>query len=795
VALLAVCLGISSQSWALGLGEIEVDSALNERFKGSIELLDGASFQSGEVVVSMASREDFRRVGVERFFYLTDIEFQVDLSGDGKVNVTSSQPISEPYLNFIVEVLWPQGKLLKEFTVLLDPPTFSDAPAPAISAPAQPVAPARPVAEAPRAQPAPPTRASGTRVDLPPAQPQPAAPVRRPSSNSIVTTRDDTLWKIASRTLPSNRVSVNQHMLAIQRTNPSAFIRNNINLIKAGYTLDIPTEQQALSVTTADANLDVAAQTRDWRSGATTPQVASNELRSDASDEPAPQLGSQLDATQIDAAPSTGPERSQGQVRIVANTGELASGTATGVDQSVNQLIEEKETLGRQVDELTYQLDREKDIAVNQVTVKDRQLEVKDAEIAHLQEQMKEIREQLATAAENQNQSPKPDPADVPWWMSPLVLFGVIGVLILALVGVLIGMRRSQSNQAELYEPDYVDEYDDEAPAEAAPVSAADEETAEPFVSDIDAEEEDDDDYEEEEQEGKEVLTDVANAEDDQQPVEPPSGATQTGDVIGESEIYIAYGRYGQAASLLGGVLNSEPDRWDVRLKLLEVFAESQDEENFASHAQYIVDNCDDEDVLMACRDLEAQLESAQPDDSIQDEESPTALQQLDDGGLEADADTSEPEAVLNIDELDSSEDELTAEETGLDFELEFDAELEAETPSEDLDEGLGGDLGLEFDADADSNNDDVEEDLLDLAGEQDGAEVETDVESAESDDEFDFDAGDDSDVNATKLDLAEAYLDMDDADGASDILREVLDEGTPAQQQKAQEMLDRIAS
>ena len=75
VALLAVCLAVSSQSWALGLGEIEVDSALNERFKGSIELLDGASFQSGEVVVSMASREDFRRVGVERFFYLTDIEF------------------------------------------------------------------------------------------------------------------------------------------------------------------------------------------------------------------------------------------------------------------------------------------------------------------------------------------------------------------------------------------------------------------------------------------------------------------------------------------------------------------------------------------------------------------------------------------------------------------------------------------------------------------------------------------------------------------------------------------------
>ena len=135
VALIAVCAGLPMHGWALGLGELEIKSALNERFAGQIELLDVAGFQSSEIIVSLASREDFERVGVERFFYLTNLDFAVDLSGSApQVVVSSSQPVSEPYLNFIVEVLWPRGRLLKEFTVLLDPPTFSAAPAPVVSA-------------------------------------------------------------------------------------------------------------------------------------------------------------------------------------------------------------------------------------------------------------------------------------------------------------------------------------------------------------------------------------------------------------------------------------------------------------------------------------------------------------------------------------------------------------------------------------------------------------------------------------------------------------------------------------
>ncbi|MEM7080731.1 MAG: peptigoglycan-binding protein LysM, partial [Pseudomonadota bacterium] len=116
VALLAMCSG--SLTWGLGLGEIDVQSALNEKFEGSIELLEARGLQASEVVVNMASTEHFERIGVERFYYLTTLSFEVDLDGPGgpRVLVSSSQPISEPYLDFIVEVRWPNGRLYKEFT-------------------------------------------------------------------------------------------------------------------------------------------------------------------------------------------------------------------------------------------------------------------------------------------------------------------------------------------------------------------------------------------------------------------------------------------------------------------------------------------------------------------------------------------------------------------------------------------------------------------------------------------------------------------------------------------------------
>ena len=147
--MLLVAALFSAQAFALGLGDITVHSALNERFSADIEILDSSGLSPEEIVVSLASSDDFERVGVERFFFLTNLKFEVVAAdaGGAVIRVTSAKAITEPYLNFLVEALWPAGRLLKEYTVLLDPPTFADAPAPAVRAPTRsaeaPPAPAR----------------------------------------------------------------------------------------------------------------------------------------------------------------------------------------------------------------------------------------------------------------------------------------------------------------------------------------------------------------------------------------------------------------------------------------------------------------------------------------------------------------------------------------------------------------------------------------------------------------------------------------------------------------------------
>ena len=453
LSLLVSCTFLSIQSWALGLGEIDVQSALNERFAGSIELLDARGLQSGEVVVKMASREDFERIGVERFFFLTDLKFDVvlDSAGAVSVEVTSRQPVSEPYLNFIVEVLWPNGRLLKEFTVLLDPPTFSEASAPIVESPLQ-TAPAARVAT--QSQPTAPVERPSSQISLSPSSAPSASdgPAQGRVDDALMTTRDDTLWKIARRTRETRRVSVNQQMLAIQRMNPRAFIRNNINLLKAGYRLDLPSEAEALSLASLEANTLVEDQSLAWRSGSTTlADRAPATVLIDDPDSAAQTLSSQVDATAPKQTTTRAGDDGQGQVRIVANSGELAKGSGSG--DEVNQLIEDKASLNRQIEDLNYEFEQEKQIATNQISVKDRQLEVKNQELAQLQEQLTVMRSEMKKIAENQNQrtNRQPQVTEV-WWQTPLVLFSIIGILIVFLAVLLVVMRRRRAEQAAMEE-------------------------------------------------------------------------------------------------------------------------------------------------------------------------------------------------------------------------------------------------------------------------------------------------------------------------------------------------------
>ncbi len=780
--------------WPLGLGDIELDSSLNEKLEAEIELLDPAGLQPTEVLVSLASAEDFERVGVERFFFLTDLRFEVtyDSDGVGNIKVTSTQPVTEPYLNFLVEVLWPNGRLLKEYTLLLDPPTFSPAPAPTVSAPARSSASESGVGRVERQA----TVSRGTQVQMPSG---PGSTEPSPLDEGIVdgeyrmTDRSDTLWSIASRTRPSNRVSVQQNMLAIQRLNPQAFLHGNINLLKAGYSLRLPSEAQAQEISAAEANQQVALQTEDWRALQRGEQPRRQaERRVATNEQPEPTLQSPVDATPA-GEPRVIPAAAQGgELKIVAAVGDgVAGGTEAGAD--LDAALEERDRLGREVEALTEALDREKELATNQISVKDRQLEVKDQQLAELQVEVQRLREEMeraqaAAAAQSQNQNASSEARA--WWQSPYVLMVALGIVVLLLVYALIAARRRRAQEEDEFfetvaEPESV-------PAAAATAGAA----AASAIPDLDAEVDDESDGEPFGEPHAE--TEASSLDDDAGELD-----SETGDVIGEADIYIAYGRYPQAISLLLGVLDEDPGRNDVRLKLLELYAETRDRTAFDAHLAELVERCDDEEALLTARELAQQFgDGADDADGAVPEPAAPSF----DEPLAADAgDSREAPGELALEDMPAGGERTEAAVlTGLangadDFELELD-EIAGEVTESRSDEALGGDLGFDFDPDADSSRvepDEAPEEAptVALASEEIDLDLDLDLDLDEAeplaDEAFDFD--DEGDTASTKLDLARAYIDMGDQDGARDILNEVLTEGNSEQQQRAQAMLEEI--
>ncbi|MGB5102302.1 MAG: FimV/HubP family polar landmark protein, partial [Steroidobacteraceae bacterium] len=249
--------------YALGLGEIRLNSALNQPFDAEIELVSAADEDLAALRASLASNDAFARYGLDRPSYLADFSFRVVRGSDGQdvLRITSPRPVSEPFVTLLVEATWPRGRLLREYTVLLDPPVFAPGP----QAAEAPVATPHSTAPAPavrRTEPAAPAPAPGEPVERPAAV---AAATIEPGSSYRVQ-RNDTLWKIASAASPGTRSDVNRAMVAIYQSNPAAF-DGNINILKAGSLLSIPSAAEMSSISASAAAAEVSRQYRQWREG------------------------------------------------------------------------------------------------------------------------------------------------------------------------------------------------------------------------------------------------------------------------------------------------------------------------------------------------------------------------------------------------------------------------------------------------------------------------------------------------------------------------------------------------
>ncbi|MCK5873869.1 MAG: peptigoglycan-binding protein LysM [Alcanivoracaceae bacterium] len=365
---------------ALGVGDYTLNSYLNQPLVMEVELFDAGDLTPEEVLANLGSEGDFQNAGVERVFFLNELSFEVNLrqDGNGTLRITSAQPVREPFLNFIVEIMWPTGRLLREYTVLLDPPVMAEAVQPSAVAPvvSQSTAPA-------------PVQAPVQQVEQP-AQTQSGVVAQSQSFDAsrgpdYVVQPSDTMWRIALNNRPANSISVQQMLIAIQTLNPEAFIDGNVNLVREGTVLRIPSEQEVRQISTRDALVEVAEQNREWR--------AKLEARGIAVP-----TRPQLDGTGSGRRAADTGVATEGQVKLVSpdavsgeGSGRGAGGTG-GADASAlqNELAirdENVDRLNRQNNELQSRL---KDLQ-DQVTTSEQLLNLRNDQINQLQQQLREL--------------------------------------------------------------------------------------------------------------------------------------------------------------------------------------------------------------------------------------------------------------------------------------------------------------------------------------------------------------------------------------------------------------------
>ena len=466
VMLMAASLAFSPTAWSLGLGEAKVESYLNQPLQARIDLISQASDDLGSVTAGLASAADYELIGASIEGIPVPLRFTVeDPEGDAYIAATSTLPINEPVLRLIVEVNWSSGRLLREYTLFLDPPAVPEAaPAPRIDQ-----------RKAAATQPAQPARTQATAVVEPSPSVTASAPVGGAEYGPV--RNGETLWGIASGWSRGSGLSVNQVMIAIQRENPAAFLNGNINLLKRGAILRMPDPGDVERISAAAAYREVAAQTEQFSSDRPGRSVASpaTPLLSEeaAAMEPEAEAAiaettvetggeagpgeplaedsiAEADATEAGVADAevAGPGEGQDVLELIppAEESELDSGygfeeseqpAEAGADVQVlrENLARTEEELITQQQQNSYLEERIRELEAELESVGEGQVE--DADLANMEERLRQERQ----AAARQQESIGP-------WYSRLSIW-LVGLLVLVagLAGWLLS-RRGRSAQA-----------------------------------------------------------------------------------------------------------------------------------------------------------------------------------------------------------------------------------------------------------------------------------------------------------------------------------------------------------
>jgi len=731
-----------SSSYALELGELTSQSSLNEPYRGKIELSDVGVLTSDDILVRLGSESEFRQAGFMPTRVLSQLKFDVaQENGDFVVSVSSDRPLMVDELHFVLAARWPSGQVVREYQVPLNQTALVD------KAQSE-VVQAAPVTSAPM---------SNQTTDTSAFAEATAAAENMPIQAELDVVKGNTLWSIAGRNRPTNQLTIYQTMMAIQALNKDAFYSDNINLLKEGAVLRLPTQEQIALFNNNVSEAEFQRQHDAW--------MALKAAKGDQGNVEQAQLNTQAEAKPAaTAAEKTGDQLTLASGQSVLPEKESSSNAGDSNSAMVNSLKSELSASQEMLDKEK----REKGELSDKLTDLNKQLETLEKLISLKDKQMAELQQQFASAQQalqeqkntvdqlleadqirREKEQAEADSLMNTIFGNPIILS--IGAGVLLLLGFLIGliMRRSGKKQIEDVDSAKKDEFDlSTAAVAAAPVAAValDEAIDEP--------------------EAKEEL-----AEED-----PFAFDFDTPE--GEPEDFNAFDE--EVASTDFPEVADDMDMGFEEEAAAEDILENADEPEEEFPGFEDVDDLPDPVLDLA--DEESSAEEAFDGDDI-----PTMEPELD----EFDSlDEPEAEAEDDLSEFTAPDDlQIDSEEES------FVSNLLEDTEQEDVDESA-----IFNGVPDDSVENSIEETLAEMQDEVEEidvpafgeAEAASDEEISDDEEEFDFfDAS--GDEVATKLDLARAYMDMGDEEGARVILEDVVESGNEQQIAEAQSMMERM--
>ena len=801
---------------ALGLGKVQLNSALNQPFDARIELLSTSASELESLHVGLADTEAFRRAKMDRPFVLSKLKFAVieNENGTDYIQISSRDVIREPYLNFLLEANWSTGRMYREYTVLLDPPLYD----PNVNRSRQTQSYSSP------------SSSEDSYIDddieavsdsVSSISPQ----VRYNDSQYGPTDSLDTLWAIATQVRSDPSVSVQQMMMALLRSNPEAFINGNINGLKRGQILNIPSRDEILDLSLQEAISEVGAQNSDWGgSGITADTVSeradSMSIADDDSnsfdDEPlsADMISDDESELRLVAASSDGEgiaqsggdsgqasnidltlaneqlqtvtqenvelqDRMQEAETIISDLkrlislkddelatlqNQMAADSMVEQDEVVEAIAETADAgdfMNEEIDEEETAFDIEQELFDEEVTESEEEYTIDEGGLA---EDFLEEDEDSALAMEVDDEDIVTDIVAPPGIVDQVlgfitsnlvVIAGALGGLIIAIVALLFISRRKQNAATEEVPVSATDFPDFEDTADVASGLPALETGP---AADIDIGESEDETMrpvgEDEESDDENAFV----APSDPEPEAAPEPEEPEEDPLAEVNVFLAYEHFDQAEEFVQEAISGDPENLEFHAKLLEVFYVASDKKGYEDAAQVLHDKVNGEGLHWEM--AQAMWQEMSPNRALFEEGADDELTGEVGGFMDTTAEEEGDSEARDDNIIDFNVDSSYAEEgIELDLSIGDDTDESFDILDDTADEGL--EIDLSIDEDDDSPDLDIGELEVDSGS---GDELDLDLEIQEDEpeaDEMDMD----STVEMPSLSMEGMGLEIDDDD------------------------------